>query len=144
MRAKAWAFANGHIKSDGRGRMPLVSLKDGRELSTVLMEAKKSGVTFSDWPKGAVVELAGTEDAAPSVKIVRTESDPNSVAELAPYRYTEEEFVAIEIRKGKRVERSLREACRGCRVSLVVCYCPQPLIVAHDGSGSVHVTIERR
>lgn len=65
-----------------------------------------------------------------------------SVVELAPYRYTEDEFQAYELRDGKKVIRSLREACRNTGLSLVGCMCNEHLIVAHDGSGSVRVYVE--
>lgn len=66
------------------------------------------------------------------------------IAELPDYRYPEAEFVAIERRNGKRVERGMREICRHSMVSLVVCPCDNHQIVAHDARGDVPVTIERK
>lgn len=137
MRAKAWLFANGHIKADGRGRMPTVSIKTGENVVTLLSE---SGQKFSDWPKGQVIKAEDTGTAT-----VKREAAPVSVVvEIPEYRFTEDEFKALETRGTKKVERSLREACRNCCKSLVVCYCPTPMIVAHDGRGSVPVTIVRK
>lgn len=137
MRAKAWLFANGHIKADGRGRMPTVSMKTGESVVTLLSD---SGQKFSDWPKGQVVKAEDTGE----VSVKRDASPQTTVAEIPEFRFTEDEFTAIETRNGKKVHRSLREACRHCRVSLVVCYCPTPMIVSHDGRGSVAVTIVRK
>lgn len=148
LKAKAWLHSEGHIATAGRGRPPKVSKKDGREITSILLEATKSGVKFSDWPKGKVevTESQATESAPAetTVKVIRdaTGSSANIVAELAPYRFTEEEFKAVE--KGTKVERSLRSACNGCGVSLVICHCPVPRIVARDGGGSVEVTIVRK
>lgn len=133
MRAKAWLVANGHLEKDGRGRMPARVLP-------ILAEAVKSGQKFSDWPKGQVT----TAEDTGTVSVKREAAPVTAVAEIPEYRFTEDEFKAVETRNGKKVERSLRSACNNCRVSLVICYCPQPMIVAHDGRGSVPVTIVRK
>lgn len=137
MRAKAWLYSQGHIKADGRGRMPKASVKTGENIVTLLSQ---SGQTFSDWPKGQVTKAENTGETV----VKRQPVSETAVAEIPDYRYPEAEFKAIETRNGKKVERSLREACRGCRASLVVCYCEQPMIVAHDGTKSVPVTIVRK
>lgn len=143
-KAKAWLHSQGHIKTAGKGRPPKASVKDGRDITVILHEAKESGVQFSDWPKGEVTVTKSEQTAETTVTVKRdpVQANTNTVAELAPYRYTEDEFEAVEVVTKKK--RSLREACRGCRVSLVVCYCPKPFIVARDGSGSVEVVIKRK
>lgn len=106
-----------------------------------------AGMTFSDWPKDKAstkpVRVGGKKTV--SVPKAKTDLDVDPQTDIA-YRFTEDEWKAIETRDGKRVERSLRAACNnaGCGVSLVVCYCSAPQIVAHDGNGSVAVKIERR
>lgn len=138
MRAKAWLVENGHLEKDGRGRLPL------RVLS-ILEDARKSGTTFSDWPKGTV-EVS--TDASTNTKTVVVKRDASShekmVHELAPENFPENEFVVFERLNGRRSYRSLREACNNCRVSLVQCHCGTPTIVARNGKGSVSVYIERR
>lgn len=141
-KAKAWLHSQGHIATAGRGRPPKVSKRDGREITTILHEASKSGVRFSDWPKGQVT-VTESETAETVVKVKRdVVQSSNSVAELAPYRFEEEDFEVSETTSGKK--RSLREACNGCGLSLVVCWCHSPRIVARDGGGSVGVTINRK
>lgn len=143
MRAKAWLVSQGHILKDGRGRMPLKSVKDGQSIPAILESARKSGVTFSDWPKGQIVTTK-TDEGKTEITVKRdaTTTGEKVVAEIPEYRYTEEDFKAIEI--GSKKVRSLREACNNCRVSLVICWCEQPKIVATDGRGSVLVQIVRK
>lgn len=139
-KAKVALVEAGIIKSAGRGRI-------SAEGHAWLKAQHDAGMRFSDWPKGEIkvtkTEVEG-KPAETKVKVVRSNDSTgsNTVAELAPYRFTEEEYMAVETKSGKA--RSLREACNGCRVSLVVCYCPTPRIVATDGSGSVEVTIKRK
>lgn len=140
-KAKVALVEAGIIKSAGRGRI-------SAEGHAWLKKQHDAGKRFSDWPKGEITvtktEAKGDKPAMSTVKVTRaaTDSNANTVAELAPYRYTEEEFMAVE--KGTNIERSLRSACNGCRMSLVVCWCPVPHIVKRDGSGSVEVTIKRK
>lgn len=140
-KAKVALVEAGIIKTAGRGRISA----DGHSW---LQARYEDGVRFSDWPKGKVVvtktEQTATKPAESTAKVIRTAGagTDNSVAELAPYRFTEDEFKAVE--KDTNIERSLRSACNNCRVSLVVCYCPNPVIVKRDGSGSVEVTIKRK
>ena len=138
LKAKVALVNAGIIKSAGRGRISA----DGHAW---LKQQHDAGQRFSDWPKGKV-EVTKTEKAGKpaesKVKVIKAETGGSEIAELAPYRYTEEEFMAVE--KGTNIERSLRCACNNCRVSLVVCYCPNPMIVKRDGSGSVEVTIKRK
>lgn len=138
-KAKVALVEAGIIKAAGRGRISA----DGHSW---LKARYDEGQRFSDWPKGEVkvtkTEATAEKPAVSTVKVIRDAAPSNTVVELAPYRYTEEEFKAVEVKSGK--ERSLRSACNNCSVSLVVCYCPVPLIVATDGSGSVEVTIKRK
>jgi hypothetical protein len=125
---KQWLMANGHISEIKRGRV-------SRDHEALIQKAVAAGAKIEGYS-------ASSKD---SETVVTKDIQPETgVAELAPYRFTEEEYKAVEFRNGKKVERSLRSACNLCRVSLVVCYCPEPRIVAHDGGGSVRVYIERR
>lgn len=124
-------MANGHIKEIKRGRI-------SRDHDALIQKAVAAGAKIEGY------SAAGTGESEP---VVTKDAQPDTgVVELAPYRFPEEDFKAVEFRNGKKIERSLRSACnnRGCGVSLVVCYCAEPRIVAHDGGGSVRVYIERR
>ena len=137
MKAKAWLHSQGHIATAGRGRPPKFT-KDGREVTAVLLEATKSGVTFSDWPKGKVEVKECSETKTAKVTVTKDTSETGFV-EPVPYRYDERKFKAVE--SGGR-ERSMREACWNCHVSLVVCYCESPRILAlPPRTGSVVVSI---
>lgn len=125
-RAKAWLFAQGHIKSDGRGRMPLKSEKTGEGIVEILSKAKDSGVTFSDWPKGELVTSEKTDEVI--VKRSSAMSHHKVVAEIAPYTYPENSFQAYIVKGGKRQGITLRECCNNCRVSLVQCHCANPTV----------------
>lgn len=139
-KAKVALVEAGIIKTAGRGRISA----DGHAW---LKARYDEGERFSDWPKGNVV-VTKTEHpdkpAESTVKVIRTAGSgtEKTIADIPPYRFTEEEFMAVE--KGTNTERSLRSACNNCRVSLVMCYCPNPMIVKRDGSGSVEVTIKRK
>lgn len=140
MKANEWLLANGHIKAITRGRM-------SRENIAILTAAwdNGNGVKFSDFPKGKVtVQLEATEDAPAQVEYKRDAnagtgySADGTPVEIAPYRYTEDEFHAVQ---ADGTNRSLREVCQHCGVSLVQCYCGSPSIVAMDGKGHVSVSI---
>lgn len=140
-KAKVALVNAGIIKTAGRGRI-------SAEGHAWLKQQHDKGVRFSDWPKGEIKvtksEATAEKPAETKVRVVRdaSQSSEKTVAELAPYRFTEDEFEAVE--KGTNVVRSLRSACNLCRVSLVVCYCERPHIVARDGGRSVEVTIRRK
>lgn len=130
MKARAWLVTQGLAK-DGRGKFSTAA-------KTALDKAVADGKTFDDYPKGTAPVKATkvkTEDSKPT-------GDTSGIAELAPYRFEESDYRAVETVSG--IERSLRSACNTCRVSLVVCWCAEPIIVARDGTGSVPVRIERR
>lgn len=135
--AKEALVRDGIIEKVGRGR---ISGAGHSHLHTLY----SGGERFKDWPKGEVTVSEPTADKAAEVKVVRSAgtSGAKTVAELPEYRYTEDAFQAVHFVNGKKVVRSLRSACNGCGYSLVVCWCPEPRIVALDGRGSVKVTIE--
>lgn len=131
MRAKTWLFEQGHIKSDGRGRMPNKSMKDGSDIATLLLN---SGVRFTDWPKGQVTKSKDT------VTITRDDSMSNhKVVSEIHYTYPADEFVAYEFIDGKKSPVSMKEACNNCRVSLVAHNCAEPTYL-----GDRRVFIERK
>lgn len=145
MKSKVWLVEQGHIATAGRGRPRKTSLKDGREISVILNEAVKSGVKFSDWPKSQSNTTTATTSGSSS-----TPATPKPTAKksgLPEYRfdyiYNDDEHKVVE-KAGKKKERSLREACMNCRVSLVQCHCGKPEIVKTDGTGSVLVEIKRK
>lgn len=132
MRAKQWAFANGHIKADGRGRMPLVSIKTGEPLATVL---QASGIKFTDWPKGQVVTVASKTD--PETTITKVERDlslsnEKVISELF-IRYDIETMEAVS-KDGSRTD--LRQACSNCGYSLVGHTCDSPVVNIKGKSGN--------
>lgn len=136
VKKKAWLYKQGHILTNGRGRTPSVSVKDGRPVAAILEEAVKNGVVFSDFSVDNVVRNSTGE----ATKVIKPKVESDGFVEPAPYRFDERLFMAIET--GTKRVRSMREACNNCRVSLVVCYCEIPRIVAIPPMmGSVAVTI---
>lgn len=125
MKAREWLVQQGLARGT-RGKFSTAA-------HAALKKAIADGTTFSDYPKG---------DAPVKVKDSKPTGDGTGIVDLAPYRYEESDYRAVEV--DTKVERSLRSACNRCSVSLVVCWCEQPIIVARDGSGSVAVRIERR
>lgn len=125
MRAKAWLFSQGHIKSDGRGRMPLASTKTGESIAKILSEAKDSGVSFSDWPKGEVTKSEKTGDIV--VKRSASMGTSKWIPDVAPEFYPEDKFTAYEFVNGNRKRVGMRECCNNCSVSLVQCHCGAPV-----------------
>lgn len=136
MKANEWLVSKGYKDKVTRGRMSAVNI-------AYLQEAYDSGTRFSDWPK---VQTQTTQSKTTETVMTKRSTQDNGkvIAELPPYRFPETEYRAIEFRDGKRVERSMRSACNNCRASLVVCHCGSPVIVAHDGTGSVSILIERK
>ena len=136
---KQFLLKHNRIKEAGRGRISADNL-------SWLLEQYNNGQRFSDW------EPEVTKNQGEVVVKNKVAKKPRNPVEEIPTEinilWPEEEFSAIEIRNKKRVHRSMREACNHCRVSLVQCVCRAynrtPQIVAHDGRGSVDVTIERR
>lgn len=139
MRAKQWAYANGHIKADGRGRMPLVSIKTGEQLATVL---QKSGVKFTDWPKGKVVQVQSKTD--PETTVTKVERDPGlsneKVISEIFIRYDDTLYEAME---SDGTRHNLRQACI-CGYSLVGHVCDSPQILTKSKQGHQPVEIVRK
>lgn len=132
MKAKEYLLKQGKITDITRGRIS----KDNHEF---LKHAVSKGASI----EGYSVSTARVGNVEPVVSKVAL-SNEKVVSELMPYRYTEEAYQAYQFIDGKKVTRSLREACRGCGYSLVVCYCVEPRIVALDGSSSVRIYVERK
>lgn len=130
MRARDYLVSKGLAKP-GRGKFSNAA-KDA------LASALQSGTSFEDYP----VKVASKPTGPKPVKAAPVEH--TDVFDIPEFRYPESMYRAIEVRSGKRIERSMRCACNGCGLSLVVCWCPSPKISAHDGGGSVAVKIERK
>jgi len=138
LKAKEWLKANGHIAEVTRGRM-------SHAHHALLQEAYADGVRFSDWgPDRVAVMVTETTDATgATVETVSAHridgyDASGNIAEIAPYRYNHDTHKALQ---ADGVERSLREVCYSCSVSLVQCTCGNPHVVARNGQGYVPVTI---
>lgn len=130
MKARDYLVKQGLAKP-GRGKFSNAG-KDA------LTKAVAGGMSFDDFPnKVTAVKPTGAGGQKPATV------EPE-VYDIPEFRYPEHQYRAIETRNGKPVERSMRCACNGCGLSLVVCWCSAPRIVAHDGNGSVPVKIERK
>jgi hypothetical protein len=130
MKARDWLVQKGLAKGT-RGKFSAAA-------HAALQDAIANGEKFSDYPKGdAPVKATKVKPSKGE-----TPRESTGIVDLAPYRFEENSYRAVEVESG--VERSLRSACNTCRVSLVVCYCTDPIIVARDGGGSVSVRIEAR
>jgi hypothetical protein len=125
---KQWLLAEGHIEPHqaGRGRISADNQK-------LVEAAYEKGLRFSDWAPSNTEIHAGNAVAKNSV--------PRNVTGEFTILYPENQFKVLE---GNGTERSLKEACNNCRVSLVQCACGSPRIVARDGSRSVLVSIVRK
>jgi len=132
---KQFLLKEGKIKEAGRGRISGANM-------AFIEQAYANGQRFSDWEPVKSEKV----DAAVNKKAKQPLVKENISTEFRVY-WPEDEYNAIEIRKGKRIIRSMREACNNCRASLVQCSCyaykRTPRIVAFDGRGSVEVSIER-
>lgn len=130
---REWLAERGLAIAGARGKF-------SNEAKAALEKAKGEGVKWSDG-EGTVPRVKSSVPKA-SNSVAKEES--TGIVDLPVYRYTEEDYRAYQLVDGKKVERSLRSACNGCGLSLVVCYCPEPVIAALDGSSSVRVYVERR
>lgn len=136
MKPKEYLVKHGHLKEVARGRL-------SREHIAIIEKAVAEGVCIEGYSIGQ------SKDTAAPVAVKAKATSNKDVIEPAPYTYPESEYQAVEFRNGKRVIRSMRECCNTCytltrvHVSLVGHVCDNPMIVAHDGSGSVPVQIER-
>lgn len=132
-RAKEYLVSLGILKKEGRGRM-------SQEAHDALEHALAEGIQFSNYPKSDVT--VQTKTGTKTVKKVSTA--PAEIGDVT-YIYPEHAFKAVQA-NGK--VRSMREICRPCGFSLVVCTCAYysrtPRIVSLDGRGDVDVSIERK
>lgn len=98
---------------------------------------REDGIIFldDDAPVKAPKPTGPKPAAAPKPK----RREDTGIAAEPQYRYTEATHVAREVKSGK--VRSLREACRLTRVSMLVCPCDVHKIVATDGTKSVDVVV---
>lgn len=133
MKPKEYLVSIGAIDKVGRGR-----------LSAAHIELCKEGAAKGISIEGYSVSTAPVTSTDDKPKTVVTKSAPSGEKVISDFviLYDEREFKAIE--RTAKVERSMREACGNCRVSLVQCTCGAPAIVARDASGSVRVDIVRR
>lgn len=132
MKPKEYLVSIGELKEVGRGRLSLAHIE-------MCKKAAAEGVKI----EGYSVSTGPSKEAAPVVTKEKVSTE-KVIAELAPYRYPENEFQAYELRDGKKKIRSLREVCRHSMVSLVVCPCDSHQIVSTDGTRNVSVYIERK
>jgi hypothetical protein len=132
MKPKEYLVSIGALDEIKRGRLSLAHIE-------LCKEAAGKGIAI----EGYSISTAAVNDK-PAIVTKEKVTNEKVIAELAPYRYPENEFRAYELVDGKKEYRSLREACRQTRVSLVCCPCDNHEIVATDGTGSVQVFIERK
>jgi len=137
MKAKEWLKQNGFIAEIGRGR---ISFENHKRLA-------ESGLEFSDWNDRKVAVMVVEDDKGTEIVTAHRVDEyhtnggygpDGAPVKVAPYRYTEAEFRAVQ---ADGTVRSLREVCEHCGVSLVQCYCGHPSIVATNGQGHVSVSI---
>ena len=133
MRPKEWLVKNGHLDKVGRGRL-------SREHIALIEKAVAAGVKIDGYTVESKPKATATGPDKPTAVVKRESHDPNRIVEPADYRYPENGYRAFEVETG--VERSMRSACNGCSLSLVMCYCEVPTIVATDGGGSVAIEIK--
>jgi len=144
VKAKEWLAERGLAKL-GKGRIS----QAGHD---ALAKAVSEGIKFEDYPKTKIVttESVKVGGRVHKHKVTRYESPATDIVEIAPYHYNYDTHrVWEENDSGKRIERSLKEVCSNCRVSLVQCYCYDlgriPSIVSIDPrNGHVNVSIERK
>jgi hypothetical protein len=124
-KAKVALVEAGIIKSAGRGRI-------SAEGHAWLAKQHNAGTRFSDWPKGEITvtktEATAEKPAESKVKVIRTASSTGeqTIADIPPYRFPEEDFEAYEFVNGKKKPVGLRECCNTCMVSLVAHQCEDP------------------
>lgn len=136
MRAKDYLISKGLAKP-GRGRISLA----GHE---ALKAAIASGMSFSDYPKGNSLPA---EPVPAKVERVPVKKEREEIPVIVPETFPMDSFRAFEREDGKLIERSLREVCTNCRVSLVQCECGHPEIVSRNplrGPSHVPVILKER
>lgn len=97
-----------------------------------IAKAEAEGIKFSDVAAPTRTAPPATKDTAPVVK------SPTDTPYLSPsdFRFPEVDYRAVD---GNGKERSLREVCNTCRVSLVNHMCDSPTIL-----GNIAVVIRER
>jgi hypothetical protein len=127
--AKEALLAAGRIDKIGRGRI-------SNDNHAWLKQQYDSGVRFSDWPKGEVVESKDADQKP----VIRVKRDPKLSTEKVVQDFTilydRDAYVAVST-DGK--EYGMAEVCNNCRVSLVQNQCERPTIL-----GDIRVTIKAR
>ena len=114
---REWAAERGLCKAGVRGRLP-------KAATEAIAEAIANGVQFAD------VKAVKDKDGVVEVKRIAADKE---VADIPAYvRETTHEV--YELVDGKKVHRSMREVCRNCCASLVLCTCGAPRIVSRDGN----------
>lgn len=135
MKPKEYLLKNGHIDEIKRGRL-------SREHIDIIKAAVAGGENIEGYTLNT--PAAGIPEKATNA-VERNKPEVGKIIyEIPPERFPESEYTVFERVDGKRVTRSLREACNNCRVSLIYCFCDSPRIVARNGRGSVLVYIERK
>src|SRR5688500_9888054 len=112
IKPKVWLVQNGHAPKgyeNSRGKMP-------KAYKDLILEAVANGAKIEGY---ALTASTGPEEAP---KVEKAQKTGHEVVALRPYRYTEETHIMREM--DTHVERSLREACSFCCLSMVGCYCP--------------------
>lgn len=136
MRAKAWLVEQGHLDTDGRGRMPLRVLP-------LLQKAVESGIKFSDWPKGEVV-VSKIDDSPTGAVEIKVKRDPSQSHE----KIVSEIFIRYDMDTMHAVEKdgtvhNLKQACI-CGYSLVGHLCDSPQILVKGKRNHQPVEIQRK
>lgn len=115
---REWAAERGLCKAGVRGRLP-------KAATEAIAEAIANGVQFAD--------VKAVKDKDGVVEVKRVAAVEKEIADIPDYiRETTHEV--YELVDGKKVHRSMREVCRHCCASLVLCTCGAPVIVARDGN----------
>ena len=114
----------------GRGRL-------SREAKARLEELVAEGWKIDDY--SVKTSPATAKDTKPVV--VQKPKATGKVIEEYVIFWDEHEYKALD---SNNKERSMREACNNCHVSLVQNHCDNPTIVRQDGAGNVAVRIVRR
>lgn len=115
---REWAAERGLCKAGVRGRLP-------KAAKIAIAKAIESGVEFAD--------VKGVKDKAGNVEVKAIAAPRNEIPDVPEYiRGLDHEVYEFE--NGKKIHRSMREVCRDCRVSLVLCGHNSPRIAARDGN----------
>lgn len=114
---REWAAERGLCKPGVRGRLPQAA-KDAIDA------AMQEGVRFSD------VAAVEAKDGHVKAKVLVAKKEIPDIPEY----FRDLDHEVYELVDGKKVHRSMREVCRNCGSSLVLCGCGAPVIVSLDGN----------